>query len=1448
MPTTSGTSSSAFPSPASAIATTSTENDKQRSGSAAPSPYQPFLPKTPVDDELLQSTSKPIPQLFLPSPFQEDPLDPSSIEDAPQDDDFEDLSKTPQNNNPLMAKLLTEQQQRAARERPLSQRAFEIVPDDDDDIEPTDDPAEPTDDPTTDATPGPPDMDEPLDDDEAEERKIEAADRVLCGDVRVNTVKDMQEAINVSHPFGLKIWKPALYKKDRSIDAATYSDLHSVPGGPQETFSTLYSPGNLLWAAVFGWWMCVAYLAVAVLVFLPVSCLGTVAGWAVAAAFRLAHPCAALETRFESCVFGPFARSAAEVERLWQYGRVLVNLSTYILWPFGKFIAKKRAQLTHYDPELPCNPDAPQQGSTTSANGNPNETTPLLPTQKGKAPTPYLDPVGTPLLRPPRTPLQRRLSTNEHQDLEGLSSDEEDDVDLPFPDSDTHPLLDPGAPSTAHATTIDVDPFSPDAAPAAPPQTSWQRRLRRIRAGGFSGLAFTVVFSVTLLPLHLLVTGCCFFAVVAVPMAKLNYVLLRHLLRHPLRLSAHHPDEHWRRVGGVGAPPPATGSAGSSAAGSRSRMASGFDDASDNEDYLAVQQRGPASGSSSGGRGSNAMIESVLMSPGTPVMGGGEGKGKGMARQTSMAGVGAGLGRPVSVFLDTGRADAAKKAREVAKNYSFQNQEYIIVLCTYNAIGLKYYKYTVDGVNIMFINLMAIVFFTLFDFYYLGPYLSYKGIGSYSLIFLCALLSVIPLSYFIGSAVSSITAQTGSLALGAVVNATFGSIVEVILYCLALMEGKSRMVEGAIVGSYMAGLLALPGVSMFFGGLRRKEQKFNSKAATVTSTLLIMSVIGVFGPTLFQEVYGTFELQCLECPSHVAEPGLQQAPIKLALSCRFCRYHQPEPTLDPIYQKYTRPLMYGSAVALVLVYAVGLWFTLRTHTKRIYNTKRKHKKEQTIRIVNLGDIAPAFGFRDDIGADATPRPTPGELSGLRRRHGNASTSRPTTPAASPRVHPQPRPADTTPRRDVHGLGINTEQPSRPGLAHPQDVAGLRARGLSIDIPHTAAAAAAVGRPVRQYSRQTDDLVSADSSSSSDSDSDLLSASDVGQPVVTGDEKRAALLGAAGAGRLQTTNSAVAAYRRGLEAALQATRGGAAAPVSPAERRKRAVSLQLPLKGGEVFEGGGVASEIHFAGPSAKEAAASGHGDGAGGGGHGGHDHPNWGSAKSTVVLFGATVLFSLIAEVLISSVDHVISTGAGGGGGGGEGQASGWAVDEKFLGLTLFAIVPTVTEFYNAIAFAQMGNIALSLEIGSAYTIQVALLQIPILVGFSAYWRIFGGAYPRHPKTTHLAAATPYAAPHPFGLLAKIAGPLMDWAVRGATNAAAMVAADPRSDVPPQQDAFSLVFPRWDLVAVLFSVFTVTYLYIEGKSNYFKGAMLLVAYFVLMLAFFFSPPGLSSDT
>lgn len=98
------------------------------------------------------------------------------------------------------------------------------------------------------------------------------------------------------------------------------------------------------------------------------------------------------------------------------------------------------------------------------------------------------------------------------------------------------------------------------------------------------------------------------------------------------------------------------------------------------------------------------------------------------------------------------------------------------------------------------------------------------------------------------------------MGMGATINAFFSTIVEVYLYCVALTEGKGRLVEGSVVGSILVGVVFMPGLSMCSGAIKRKTQRFNAKSAGVTSTMLLFAVIGAFAPTLFYQIYGTVRL------------------------------------------------------------------------------------------------------------------------------------------------------------------------------------------------------------------------------------------------------------------------------------------------------------------------------------------------------------------------------------------------------------------------------------------------------------------------------------------------------------------------------------------------------------------------------------------------------------
>ncbi|KAK6453659.1 Ca2+/H+ antiporter [Scheffersomyces xylosifermentans] len=267
----------------------------------------------------------------------------------------------------------------------------------------------------------------------------------------------------------------------------------------------------------------------------------------------------------------------------------------------------------------------------------------------------------------------------------------------------------------------------------------------------------------------------------------------------------------------------------------------------------------------------------------------------------------------------------------------------MIILCTYRCCGFHYYKYTIDGTNIFFINLLTVVIFVIGDYYILKERLGWVTWFTESSFLFCAcLFSIIPLAYFIGQAVASISAQS-SMGVGAVINAFFSTIVEIFLYCVALQQAKGKLVEGSMIGSILGGVLLLPGLSMCGGALKRKTQRYNPRSAGVSSTMLLFAMVIMFAPSLFYQIYGAYEIKCRKCDIDALNPYEDD--------CTKCRFVQPSLTLDSLYYNVIRPFSLIVAVALFLAYVCGLYFTLRTHASLIWATNShevagvQHKKD-----------------------------------------------------------------------------------------------------------------------------------------------------------------------------------------------------------------------------------------------------------------------------------------------------------------------------------------------------------------------------------------------------------------------------------------------------------------------------------------------------------------------
>lgn len=295
-----------------------------------------------------------------------------------------------------------------------------------------------------------------------------------------------------------------------------------------------------------------------------------------------------------------------------------------------------------------------------------------------------------------------------------------------------------------------------------------------------------------------------------------------------------------------------------------------------------------------------------------------------------------------------------------------------VLLCTFRCAAWHYYKFTVDGTNVIVMNLVTLVFFTIFDFYALKELLGPSTwISNDNTIFTLCLASIIPLAFYIGQAVASISAQT-SMGLGAVINAFFSTVVEIFLYCVALRQGKGLLVEGSMIGSILGAVLLLPGLSMCGGALERKTQRYNPKSASVSSTMLIFSMIVMFVPTLLYELYGGYVVHCDDGKRY----ELSMASIGRALSSQRCNFSHPPLKFNKMYTHVIEPMSVSCAVVLSLAYLIGLWFTLRTHAVMIWQFPISDQNKEGSRVLEPSQSASGNDNQqneaDDSGGHESP--------------------------------------------------------------------------------------------------------------------------------------------------------------------------------------------------------------------------------------------------------------------------------------------------------------------------------------------------------------------------------------------------------------------------------------------------------------------------------------------
>ena len=108
-----------------------------------------------------------------------------------------------------------------------------------------------------------------------------------------------------------------------------------------------------------------------------------------------------------------------------------------------------------------------------------------------------------------------------------------------------------------------------------------------------------------------------------------------------------------------------------------------------------------------------------------------------------------------------------------------------------------------------------------------------------------------PGSVVIISANSTVPAGALAQSIGGLLNVTFGNAAELILALFVLAAGHVSVVKGQITGSIIGNSLFGLGIAILVGSWGRHRQTFDRERAGLLTSLLILVVIGLLLPALF---------------------------------------------------------------------------------------------------------------------------------------------------------------------------------------------------------------------------------------------------------------------------------------------------------------------------------------------------------------------------------------------------------------------------------------------------------------------------------------------------------------------------------------------------------------------------------------------------------------------
>jgi Ca2+:H+ antiporter len=162
---------------------------------------------------------------------------------------------------------------------------------------------------------------------------------------------------------------------------------------------------------------------------------------------------------------------------------------------------------------------------------------------------------------------------------------------------------------------------------------------------------------------------------------------------------------------------------------------------------------------------------------------------------------------------------------------------------------------------------------------------------AHTLLFVLSVAAIVPLAALLSRATESVAAKTGD-AVGGLLNATLGNLTELIIALAALRAGQYVLVKASIAGAIVTNALFMLGVSFLYGGLKHHVQEYNRSNARLQAGLLFLATIALLVPSVLAG-----------------------------------------PDASPADARFVQTLSLGLSVLLIVTYALGLLFSLNTHSE-----------------------------------------------------------------------------------------------------------------------------------------------------------------------------------------------------------------------------------------------------------------------------------------------------------------------------------------------------------------------------------------------------------------------------------------------------------------------------------------------------------------------------------